>query len=163
MRASGGHAAVTRAAAQKPAIAQTPVLLDAMTAELHRAFTALGKGDGKQAPPYFLSYSVGDADMVSIRAQYGALVDSSSNRARVADIQVRLGDPKLDNTHGSHRSSAVNSLELPLVDDREALARTLQRRTIQLNRSRIHTPSRDSANPFPWSANHPPHPWMLMP
>src|SRR5579863_10516776 len=106
--------------------AATPVLLDAMTTELHRAFTSLGKaGDDKQVPPYFLSYSVGDADMVSIRAQYGALVDSSLNRARVADIQVRLGDPKLDNTHGSHRGSAVNSLELPLVDDRQALARTL--------------------------------------
>ena len=48
-----------------------------------------------------------------------------ANRVRVADIQVRLGDPKLDNTHGSHRGSAVNSLELPLVDDRQALARTL--------------------------------------
>ena len=96
-----------------------------MTGELHRAFTALGKGDDKQVPPYFLSYSVADAEMVSIRAQYGALVDSSSNRARVADIQVRLGDPNLDNTHGNHRGSAVNSLQLPLVDDRHALARTL--------------------------------------
>ena len=104
----------------------TPVLLDAMTTELHRAFTALGKqGDEKQVPPYFLSYSVSDADMVSIRAQYGALVDSSANRMRVADVQIRLGDPKLDNTHGTHRGSAVNSLELPLVDDRQALVRTL--------------------------------------
>jgi len=38
---------------------------------------------------------------------------------------VRLGDPKLDNTHGTHRSSAVNSLQLPLTDDREALGRSL--------------------------------------
>ncbi len=85
-----------------------------MTAELHRAFSALGKsgaaGNDKQVPPYFLSYSVSEAEMVSIRAQYGALVDSSSNRMRVADIQVRLGDPTLDNTHGAHRGSAVNSL-----------------------------------------------------
>ena len=44
---------------------------------------------------------------------------------RVADVQVRLGDPKLDNTHGTHRGSAVNSLQLPLGDDREALARSL--------------------------------------
>ena len=44
---------------------------------------------------------------------------------RVADVQVRLGDPKLDNTHGTHRGSAVNSLQLPLTDDREALARSL--------------------------------------
>ena len=46
-------------------------------------------------------------------------------RARVADVQVRVGDPKLDNTHGTHRGSAVNSLQLPLGDDREALARSL--------------------------------------
>ncbi len=108
-----------------------PVLLDAMTAELHRAFTSLGKqGSGKQEsdkqfPPYFLSYSVADASAVSIRAQFGALVDSSANHVRIADVQVRLGDPKLDNTHGTHRGSAVNSLQLPLTDDREALGRSL--------------------------------------
>jgi predicted Zn-dependent protease len=40
-------------------------------------------------------------------------------------VQVRLGDPKLDNTHGNHRGSAVHSMQLPLEDDREALARSL--------------------------------------
>ena len=109
--------------------AQAPVLLDAMTAELHRAFTSLGRspagGNDKQLPPYFLSYSVNDTSSVAIRAQYGAVVDSSANRARVADVQVRLGDPKLDNTHGTHRGAAVNSMELPLTDDRVALERTL--------------------------------------
>jgi TldD protein len=114
-------------AAQQP----TPILLDAMNAELHRAFTSLGRqgedrkeGD-KLLPPYFLSYSVSDAGTVSIRAQYGALVSSNSNHLRVADIQVRVGEPALDNTHGDHRGSAVNSLQLPLVDDRDALTRSL--------------------------------------
>ncbi len=115
----------TTARAQQP----TPVLLDAMTTELHRAFTALGKpavADGdKQLPPYFLSYSVSDTSFFSVRAQYGALSDSSASKVRVADVQVRVGDPKLDNTHGTHRASAVNSLQLPLGDDREALARSL--------------------------------------
>jgi len=137
---AAGHSASARAAAQEAVVSQTPVrnpadkdpsagtpaLLRAMTTELHRAFTTLGKqGDDKQISPYFLSYSVADTEMVSVRAQYGALVDSSTNRARMLDVQVRLGDPRLDNTHGSHRGSAVNSLQLPLVDDRQALARTL--------------------------------------
>ncbi len=104
----------------------TPVLLDAMTTELHRAFTSLGKqGDDKQLPPYFLSYSVSDASAVSVSAQFGAVVSSSANHVRIADVQVRLGEPKLDNTHGAHRGSAVNSTALPLTDDREALARSL--------------------------------------
>ena len=128
----------TARAQKQPA---SPVLLDAMTTELNRAFTSLGRAeaglgkadggkaaaaaDDKQLPPYFLSYSVSDASFVAIRAQFGALVDSSANRMRVADVQVRLGDPKLDNTHGTHRASAVNSLQLPLTDDRDALARSL--------------------------------------
>ena len=102
-----------------------------MTTELQRAFTSLGKqapakGDAaRQMPPYFLSYSVSDTSEVSIRAQYGAVTDSSANHTRVASVQMRLGDPALDNTHGNHRGSAVNSLQLPLSDDREALARSL--------------------------------------
>ncbi len=117
------------ARAQQPA--RAPVLLDAMTTELHRAFTSLGRQTvgqqdaGKQLPPYFLSYSVSDASYVAIRAQFGALVDSSANRVRVADVQVRLGSPALDNTHGTHRGTAVTSLQLPLTGDREALARSL--------------------------------------
>jgi TldD protein len=111
--------------------AQKPLLLDALNSELHRAFTSLGKPASggqvadKQLPPYFLSYSVSDTSYVGIRAQYGAVVDSSANHMRVVDVQVRLGDAKLDNTHGTHRSSAVNSLQLPLTDDRVALERTL--------------------------------------
>jgi TldD protein len=128
-------AALAAALLTVPALAgaqpATPVLLDAMTTELHRAFTSLGKpGSGKadadkQLPPYFISYSVSDASSVSIRAQFGALVDSSTSHTRVADVQVRLGSSNLDNTHGTHRGSAVNSLQLPLGDDRKALARSL--------------------------------------
>jgi predicted Zn-dependent protease len=120
-------AAATAAGAQTT----TPVLLDAMTTELHRAFTSLGKQGAektdadKQMPPYYLSYSVSDASGVSIRAEYGALAESTASRVRVADVQVRLGSPALDNTHGAHRATAVNTMQLPLADDREALARSL--------------------------------------
>jgi TldD protein len=132
---------VTRAqqAAATHAPADAPMLLDAMNAELHRAFTSLGKstvttaagqgsavaGGDKQPPPYFISYSVHDTNTVNISAQYGALTTSSGSEERMADVQVRVGSPGLDNTHGEHRSSAVNSMPLPLGDDREAIARTL--------------------------------------
>jgi predicted Zn-dependent protease len=109
----------------------TPVILDTMSQELQRAYSQLGKqatgnaGADKLLPPYFLSYAVSDASFVTIRAQYGALTLSTANRMRVADVQVRVGSPALDNTHGDHRASAVNSQQLPIVDDREALARSL--------------------------------------
>ena len=118
-------------AATKNALPSSPVLLDTMTGELQRAFSLLGKpgtnqkNADKQLPPYFTSYSISDSNAVSIRAQYGALADSNTSHVRVADVQVRIGDPKLDNTHGNHRASAVNSLQIPLGDNRAALARTL--------------------------------------
>ena len=136
---------LSAARAQQP----VPVVLDAMTTELHRAFTSLGQASAQPAaappaassagsasnpapapsdkllPPYFLSYTVRDTNFVSIRAIYGGLAESSAGRTRMADVQVRVGDPKLDNTHGAHRGSAVNSQQLPLGDDREALARSL--------------------------------------
>ncbi len=105
--------------------ASLPPLLDTMSSELNRAMGSLGKQGDKQIPPYFLSYSVSDATGITIRAQYGALVNSDDSRQRVVDVQVRVGDPKLDNTHGAHRGSAVNTLQLPISEDREALSRTL--------------------------------------
>jgi TldD protein len=105
--------------------APLPPLLDTMTAELNRAMGSLGKQGDKQIPPYFLSYSVADTTGITIRAQYGALVNSEDNRQRVVDVQVRVGDPKLDNTHAGHRGSAVNTLQLPISDNREAISRSL--------------------------------------
>jgi TldD protein len=122
---------ITLTAADAAQAQQTPPILDTMTAELSRAMGALGKAgpdkaaSEKQVPPYFLSYAVADATSVAIRAQYGALVDSEESRQRLVDVQVRVGDPKLDNTHGTHRGSAVNTMQLPLTDDREALTRSL--------------------------------------
>jgi len=130
-----------RPAAMKDADAAAPPLLDAMSAELNRAFTMLGRpaaqaqpaadkiaqadADDKQLPPYFLSYAVRDVNFVSISAQYGALVSSAQQHVRVADVQVRVGSPSLDNTHGNHRSSAVTTQQLPLNDNREATMRSL--------------------------------------
>jgi TldD protein len=117
-----GFAALPAAQAAEPA----PAVLDAMSAELQRAFSLLGKQDSaKQQPPYFLSYAIHDTEMTLINAQYGALVSSSGSHARSADVIVRIGAPSLDNTHGDHRGSAVESVDLPIENDREALQRTL--------------------------------------
>ena len=117
-----------------PVVAGDPVVLQAMSTELNRAMTELGapgaslattKGTPPLLKPYFLSYSVADAENVSISAQYGAIMSSSENHSRTADVQVRLGSAALDNTHGDHRTSALTTLPLPLSDDRDAIERTL--------------------------------------
>ena len=114
--------------------------MQAMETELHRAVADLGnaitpvasasdKVDKSEKSlalkPYFLSYSVADAESVSINAQYGAITGSSENHSRTADVQIRLGSPLLDNTHDTHRTSALTTLPLPLSDDRAAIERSL--------------------------------------
>ncbi len=99
-----------------------------MSTELKRATGNLGHNpqDGaQQQPPYYLSYTAYDGYSVSITAQQGALLSSDANHGRAADIVIRVGDPKLDNTHGQHRASAINTVSLPLNDDSKATARAL--------------------------------------
>lgn len=106
------------------------VLLDAMQSELHRAMSSLGSNAAGNAStpalkPYFLSYSVSDNENTSITAEFGAIVNSTSAHIRVADVQIRIGAPSLDNTHGDHRTSALTTMPLPLTDDRAAIERSL--------------------------------------
>jgi predicted Zn-dependent protease len=127
MVASGlaaGEGGPPATAAAKPDSA----LMRAMETELTRAMGSLGTAaDSKQpAPkPYFISYAVADADNVQMSAQFGAMTTNTESRHRSADVQVRLGSPEQDNTHGTHRNSALTTMQLPLNDDPEALARSL--------------------------------------
>ncbi len=123
---SVGH--VAAAATTNPEPNPTTVLIDTMESELHRAMVSLGNTatDATQQPkPYFLSYAVSDGDSISISAQFGAIIGTNESRRRMADVQVRLGTPAEDNTHGDHRNSALTTVPLPLTDDGEALARSL--------------------------------------
>jgi TldD protein len=116
------------AATKTPEPAPAVVLLDTMESELHRAMNSLGNNatDATQQPkPYFLSYAVSDSDSIGISAQFGAINGSRENHRRIADVQVRIGAPAEDNTHGDHRNSALTTIPLPLTNDTEAISRTL--------------------------------------
>ena len=132
-----GHVSTVFAAtffAVASASAQTapPPLIQVMQSELTRAMGSLGtpapdaKPSATPAPkPYFLSYAVSDSENVSISAQFGALTGSTASHRRMADVQIRIGSPEQDNTHGDHRTSALTTVPMPLTDDREALSRSL--------------------------------------
>lgn len=133
----GAAAAVSGAGIPQKPVKADPILIGAMENELHRALGALGnaatpmpasqgaKPGTELLKPYFLSYQVADAQSVNITAQFGAVTQSTSHHTRVADVQVRLGSPSLDNTHGVHRTSALTTLPLPLTDDQAAIERSL--------------------------------------
>src|SRR5262245_32804457 len=73
-------------------------MMKALQAELDRAFAKLkGAGD---SPVYYLCYRVYETESVNISATYGAIDGiRRGDRSRDLDVELRVGTPKLDNTH----------------------------------------------------------------
>jgi len=97
-------------------------LLATMQRELQRASAALAKSD---PAPYYLSYAVTDSDSAGVAAMNGSLLVSSHAQQRQADVEMRVGSPALDNTHGQGRASGMVSGILALDGDPDATARVL--------------------------------------
>ncbi len=72
-------------------------LVQAMAGELEYSMGQLTTEDGTK--PYFLSYSVADITSVTLRASLGAVYGDSETRGRLLDVDLRVGDYSLDNTH----------------------------------------------------------------
>ena len=110
-------------AAQRPGT--TSPVLQALEEEMKRAMTVLGK-QGSPGP-YFMGYEVNETATVDIEAAQGALETSNRDKVRVLDVEVRVGDYSLDNTHqirgsgnGGGRVGPATVL-MPIDDDIDAL------------------------------------------
>ena len=82
--------------------------------------------------PYFISYRVQDQNGLTVSATFGALLIRTETRSRYLGLEVRVGDPKLDNTNfasmGMGRagvSSGRGVVSLPLEDDYKELRRQI--------------------------------------
>jgi len=107
------------------------VVLKAVQTELARSQARLQlPGEDK---PYFIRYLVRDYDEREIGARFGAIVDDSSQRARHASVEVRVGNYKFDNTaNTSDNAYDFDDFQryrppvtAPLDDDVEVLRATL--------------------------------------
>lgn len=73
------------------------MLLDVLGEELEYATQNLKMPDGTKS--YYMAYTIIDRRSVSIHAEMGALVRDELGHQRTLDVDVRVGDYKLDNTH----------------------------------------------------------------
>ena len=91
-------------------------VLQALDEELKRAFDVLKqKGD---PAPYFIGYSVSEMESVDIDASLGALRSSQTSVTRLLDVDVRVGDYQLDNTHqirGQRGTTSGPSFSYPVL------------------------------------------------
>jgi predicted Zn-dependent protease len=75
----------------------TDPVLAAMQEELARSFDKLGRAES--APLYYLDYEVTDSTDDWLGASLGGLETDMQNSMRYLDADVRVGSPRLDNTH----------------------------------------------------------------
>jgi TldD protein len=117
-------------AADRPAeSAPPPTVLTAMQDELGRSMQAYSAAD---PAPYFLSYTVSDREIADVSGSNGALLSSTEDRARWLEVQTRVGDYKLDDTHklGDRPPSWTSpGTNVPLDDDIPVLRREIWRET----------------------------------
>ncbi|MBL8228596.1 MAG: hypothetical protein JNL98_08965 [Bryobacterales bacterium] len=77
------------------------------------------------APPYFVEYTLDDAEFYYASASLGALIQERRSRLRQPKTRVRVGDPKLDNSNhifsDAYRGARYDSGEFPLDDNYDAL------------------------------------------
>lgn len=94
-RGKGPRIVMNRAVADK---GDPATLLDMLETELDRNFIALSSPE-LDPPAYFLGYTVTGSEEIYLEAEDGTLLRDDKDRSRVLDIDVRVGDRRLDNSH----------------------------------------------------------------
>ncbi len=115
-----------------PALAEAPhgdLLHQTLQAELSRAWEALR---GQPEPPYWMQLAVVDRRVRTVQATHGAALAWRDERARLGDVDLRVGSPQLDNTRKIRDAGWFSEVrrprfEVPIEDDARAIALGLWR------------------------------------
>jgi TldD protein len=126
--------------------------LSAMRQELDRSMRNFGK---VPLPPYFLSYQLTDNRAVNVSASFGTLISTSDQTTRVLDVDIRVGDFKLDSTHPMREQTESSTEQMtdrldvpriPLDDDPLALRTALWQATEERYRHAVERLQQVQAN-----------------
>lgn len=97
-------------------------IINSLKKELFRFQEKLSR---QQFPPYYISYQVFDVESGGVVNSFGKTLSKNSSKNRYLDIDLRVGDYQLDNTHRSERGgfsvSSYQSVRLPLNLDEVAI------------------------------------------
>jgi len=125
-------------------------VLTAMQHELDRSLQNLKK---TPVPPYFLSYQLTDNRSTQVSASFGALTNRSDQTTRLLDLDLRVGDYSLDNTHPLRDAGRMPDFsdrferqKIPIENDPDALRVALWHETERKYRSAVQRLQQVKAN-----------------
>ena len=137
------HSAITAvfclSLAASPGHAQQVVshVLSAMKTELSRSQEKL---KSQPIPPYYLSYEVTETHSFGVSGAFGQITNSSENRLRQLDVDLRVGDYSLDNTReirGEPSFLQFSAVAFPIENDPDAIRAVLWYHTDQRYKSAL--------------------------
>lgn len=103
------------------------IVMQALKEEMARTISRLkNAGD---APIYYVAYRVFERELANVSGDYGSIREKFDiSRGRTLDVELRVGSPKLDNSHKIPKDDSFGSREtfgyevqLPYEDDKMAL------------------------------------------
>jgi TldD protein len=110
---------------QTPQVSPSP-LLATLTAEIDRSMPVLSKAT---PPAYFMNYTLTQARRATVTGSNGALLDSSERLERWLEVQVRVGDYNVDNTHrisgGQPAYQPSPGTQVPIENDPAVLRKAI--------------------------------------
>ena len=114
-------------------------LLNAMKNEMKRTMDGLAN---QSTPPYFLSYAVTETKTIRMNAVFGNVKSSEQTLSRILDIDIRVGNHELDNTHTIRGSrfefgGGGRGIELPMTNDEKALRSVIWNATDKLYKKAV--------------------------
>lgn len=114
-------------------------LLNAMKNEMKRTMDGLAN---QSTPPYFLSYAVTETKTIRMNATFGNVKSSEHAVSRILDIDIRVGNHELDNTHTIRGSrfefgGGGRGIELPMTNDEKALRSVMWNATDKLYKKAV--------------------------
>ncbi|MFO7567630.1 MAG: metallopeptidase TldD-related protein [Enhygromyxa sp.] len=111
-----------------PDFGEPSAALDILASELEINFTKLSS-EAVEEPPYFMAYDLVRAESLWLQASDGALDKRHIDDDRTIDVDIRVGDPMLDNGHPTNGFYGGNGLgtgvQVSLEDDPLSLAQAL--------------------------------------
>ncbi|HEY2731559.1 MAG TPA: metallopeptidase TldD-related protein, partial [Polyangia bacterium] len=112
----------------------------AMSEELARSTAELRLGD--EPRPYYVAYTISDAEQATVSATFGAVTAAHAYRGRLLRTDVRVGSPAFDNTN-FEPGAKVDAL--PEEDDYAALRRELWLRSDEAYKAALELLARKRA------------------
>lgn len=132
--------------------AEDDIVLRAMCDEMARSMQQLQLE--KLEKPYFIAYRVHEKQTAAAAGSFGALIQSGSSRSRFLTVEVRVGNPKLDNTNfvslsflnsGGLAGGFGGGIQLPLEDNYNEIRRQLWLATDSAYKKAVEDLSRKKA------------------